>query len=671
MIYPPPMRLLSDSGFIDAKFDLEDQLPDLTFVVHSAGSSGKQNPDYALLVQTLLTAVRLAGGEVLGTYLDADTEKVRAMTRDELRLPLSSPYPIGPEGLANPVALQREIGAQSSSIASDSKSGTGNPRRRIRLEVRLPGGWEIENFLLQLLSPDGDLRITEPDNVVSLEDLITRNGDIEALEDYFDRHGQHSGYEVNFLARDRLFECKIVKSGKTFQLALADVLEAVEQTWLKAPTMPFEYIELSVADKRDLKSELENRGQWEKFEKLTGGGGGVEDYLRDCVWDHSINKNWPTCKVFSTLAYSYTWPAFILITTLASFLHGHESVRAQKSLAGAPKGWGSAPADLTLDQALAESGLVVSDELAAALTAALRSGKHILLTGAPGTGKTSIAEALARLAPQFGECVRYSMATGTSDWSPQDTVGGYWLTADQQMEFRPGVVVRSMMRREWLIIDELNRADLDKSFGPLFTLLSGQDVTLPYERQGAHVILTHSRRQESKGYAIRVPKGWRIIGTMNTWDRDALFEMSFALQRRFVAIEVPALSPEKVVEVVGSATSADEATLDAVHCLARVEVDGYRPIELGTAVLVDFASFLGHLRASGNNSLAMVQALGGTVLHQYAHLPRRHREAALTHLGEKLGLGQSELAALFDLAGLAPAKLTDAPPQNTEDADPE
>jgi len=41
-----------------------------------------------------------------------------------------------------------------------------------------------------------------------------------------------------------------------------------------------------------------------------------------------------------------------------------------------------------------------------------------------------------------------------------------------------------------LVIDELNRADIDKAFGQLFTLLSGQSVQLPYTVDGQEVELT-------------------------------------------------------------------------------------------------------------------------------------------------------------------------------------
>ncbi|MEL7210970.1 MAG: hypothetical protein AAGK32_22515, partial [Actinomycetota bacterium] len=37
---------------------------------------------------------------------------------------------------------------------------------------------------------------------------------------------------------------------------------------------------------------------------------------------------------------------------------------------------------------------------------------------------------------------------------------------------------------------------------------------------------------------IRLPRHWRIVATMNVFDKNLLFEMSYALMRRFAFIEV-------------------------------------------------------------------------------------------------------------------------------------
>jgi len=85
------------------------------------------------------------------------------------------------------------------------------------------------------------------------------------------------------------------------------------------------------------------------------------------------------------------------------------------------------------------------------------------------------------------------MTTATSDWSTFDTVGGYMPDQDEEtdgnLSFSSGIVLNRYKDRktekqvnEPLVIDELNRADIDKAFGQLFTVLSGQSVQLPYTK---------------------------------------------------------------------------------------------------------------------------------------------------------------------------------------------
>src|SRR5690606_4379281 len=109
------------------------------------------------------------------------------------------------------------------------------------------------------------------------------------------------------------------------------------------------------------------------------------------------------------------------------------------------------------------------------INAMLQSGKqHIMLYGPPGTGKTSLARWIASSLPGG----LWTLVTGSSDWSSQDIIGGYQPVGDGEVDFVPGILLRNFDRP--LIIDELTRCGIDKVIGPLFTVLSGQQTTLPY-----------------------------------------------------------------------------------------------------------------------------------------------------------------------------------------------
>src|SRR5699024_5291216 len=96
-------------------------------------------------------------------------------------------------------------------------------------------------------------------------------------------------------------------------------------------------------------------------------------------------------------------------------------------------------------------------------------------------------------------------------------------------------------KNEWLIIDEINRADIDKAFGSLFSVLTGDTVHLPYEANNGRkitLIMEDDGTDSLEKQTYMIPKDWRMIATMNTIDKASLFEMSYAFMRRFAFIPV-------------------------------------------------------------------------------------------------------------------------------------
>ena len=275
--------------------------------------------------------------------------------------------------------------------------------------------------------------------------------------------------------------------------------------------------------------------------------------------------------------------------------------------------------------------LLISEETIKQIISSLVAGQHIILTGPVGTGKTELASLLPELVWHDAKYNGYysSVYTANAEWTTQDVIGGIVPKVIDEEEnkisyrIQDGCVTKTVKNNydellgrhdckienkeylgEWLIIDEFNRADIDRAFGPLFTIMGNDNKdNLQYPTTKPNEIFDE----------ITIPKDYRIIGTLNTFDKHFLHTLSYALKRRFDMIEmgIPTLKEidsekkivrEKMVHVLASTFNKEEKDFldelqknggfDAIDNLFEIISFIRQSKELGTAILISMAKLM-------------------------------------------------------------------------------
>lgn len=185
--------------------------------------------------------------------------------------------------------------------------------------------------------------------------------------------------------------------------------------------------------------------------------------------------------------------------------------------------------ELTLEWLAVQTLWTIEDlqELLSALEPATGRGQ-VILAGPPGTGKTWVAERVARYLTQDQPLHRRLVQFHPSYGYEEFVEGIRPVAGAHGISFEPvkGIVLEMAEKMDGadnihvLIIDELNRANIPRVFGELLYLLEYREQTIDLQYSAE----------------FQLPANLRIIATMNTADR-SIRSIDVALRRRFEVFE--------------------------------------------------------------------------------------------------------------------------------------
>lgn len=177
----------------------------------------------------------------------------------------------------------------------------------------------------------------------------------------------------------------------------------------------------------------------------------------------------------------------------------------------------------------------------------LEKSKNLILTGAPGTGKTYLAR---KIAEEFAGKGRWRQVQFHPSYDYTDFVEGLRPKNDRNgqivFERKDGIFKEfcktALDDKEHsfvFIIDEINRGDISKIFGELF-----YSIDPGYRGEQGKVETQYQNLINKNGNDIfkdgfYVPENVYILGTMNDIDR-SVESMDFAIRRRFCWYEIKA-----------------------------------------------------------------------------------------------------------------------------------